>query len=149
MVFRFLGRIIVVGFGLFLSVLFGFLILSYLGGTLFTEDLANRYGSDLETSDFETTILTFLGAISFIFSLYPALTILPALLVAVIGEVGHIRSWLYYILAGGLGALSIPLLYVVLSPEQVEMPSQQFLTIFATSGFGAGFLYWLIAGRRA
>lgn len=149
MVFKVLGRIIVVSFGLFLSVLFGFLILTYLGGTLFTEDLTNRYGSEMQTSDFETTILSFLGAISFLFSLYPALTILPALLVAVIGEVGHIRSWLYYIIAGGIGALSIPLLYTLMSPEQVDMPSQQFLAIFATAGFGAGLLYWLIAGRRA
>jgi hypothetical protein len=149
MIFKILGRIIVVGFGLFLSVLFGFLILTYLGSTLVSEDLAGRYGSETQVSDFETTVLTFLGAVSFVFTLYPALTILPALLIAAIGEIGHIRSILFYIIAGGLGALSIPLLYVVMSPDANDMPSQHFLAIFATSGFGAGLLYWLIAGRRA
>lgn len=149
MFFRLLGRIFMVGFGLTLSILFSFIILTYLGGSLFTEDLNQRYGSDVVTSDIETTILNIIGAISFVFSLYPALSILPALLVAVIGEIGHIRSWLYYVLAGGVAALSIPLLYVLVGEAQAELPSQSFLAIFATAGFGGGLLYWLIAGRRA
>lgn len=149
MFFRLLGRIFMVGFGLTLSILFSFIILTYLGGSLFTEDLSQRYGSDVVTSDIETTILNIIGAISFVFSLYPALSILPALLVAVIGEIGHIRSWLYYVIASGVAALSIPLLYVLVGEPQAEMPSQSFLAIFATAGFGGGLLYWLIAGRRA
>ena len=149
MFFKLLGRIFMVGFGLALSLLFSFLILTYLGGSLFTEDLTNRYGTEVAASDLETTILNVLGAISFVFSLYPALSILPALLVAVIGEIGHIRSWLYYVLASGAAALSIPLLYVLIGEAGAEMPSQSFLAIFATAGFGGGLLYWLIAGRRA
>lgn len=149
MVFTVIGRIFIVGFALTLSILFGFLILTYLGGNLVTEDLVNRYGSETGGSDFETTFLTIAGAITFLFSLYPALTILPALLIAAIGEIGHIRSWMFYVIASGLGALSIPLLYVIMSGDQSEMPSQNFLAVFATSGFGAGLLYWVIAGRRA
>ena len=138
-----------VGFGLALSLSFSFIILTYLGGALFTEDLSNRYGSDVTASDLETIILNIIGAISFAVSLYPALSILPALLVAVIGEIGHIRSWLYYVIAGGVAALSIPLFYVLVGEAQAEMPSQSFLAIFAASGFGGGLLYWVIAGRRA
>ena len=148
MFFRLLGRIFMVGFGLTLSLLFSFLILTYLGGLHFTEDLSQRYDSDVAASDLETTLLNIVGAISFAFSLYPALSILPALLVAVIGEIGRIRSWLYYVLAGGAAALSIPLLYVLVGEASAEMPSQSFLAIFATAGFGGGLLYWLIAGRR-
>jgi len=149
MFFRLLGRIFMVGFGLALSLLFSFIILTYLGGSLFTEDLGQRYGSDVAASDLETTILNIIGAISFVFSLYPALSILPALLVAVIGEIGHIRTWLYYVIASGVAALSIPLLYVLVGEAQAEMPSQSFLAIFATAGFGGGLLYWVMAGRRA
>lgn len=152
MIFHAIWRIFIVSFGLCLSVFFGFMILTYLGGSMLTEDLTQRYGSELGNGfngGAERTVLDIAGVLTFLLALYPAMTILPALVVALIGEIGHIRSWLYYVLASGLGALAIPLLYVVMSSELVDMPSQSFLAIFATSGFAAGFLYWLIAGRQA
>lgn len=152
MILHAIWRIFIVGFGLSVSIFFGFMILTYLGGSLLAEDLTQRYGSELGNglnSGAESTVLDIAGVLTFLLALYPAMTILPALIVALIGEIGHIRSWLYYVLASGIGALSIPLLYVVMSGEAVDMPSQSFLAIFATSGFAAGLLYWVIAGRRA
>lgn len=149
MIFKALGRILMVGFALILSVMIGFFLLTYLSGNLLNEELVQRYGTDLNGSELENTVLSITGVLAFLVSLYPAMTIFPALLVVVIGEIGHIRSLLYYVLAGGAGALSIPLLYVVMSGEDVTMPSKSFLTIFATSGFVSGLVYWLLAGRRA
>ncbi len=149
MFFSAIGRILIVGFALFISVMVGFFLLTYLSGNLLSEELAQRYGSELNGSELENTVLSITGVLAFLVSLYPAMTILPALLVVVIGEIGHIRSLLFYVLAGGAGALSIPLLYVVMSGDDVSMPSKSFLTIFATSGFVSGLVYWMLAGRRA
>ena len=50
------------------------------------------------------------GAAIFAFTVVPALTIVPALVAVVIGEALHIRSWMYYVLAGGAALLAVPLL---------------------------------------
>ena len=46
----------------------------------------------------------------FAVTVVPALTIVPALVAVVIGEALHIRSWMYYVLAGGAALLAVPLL---------------------------------------
>ena len=50
------------------------------------------------------------GAVVFIGTVGPALTALPAFAAAVIGEILHVRSWMYYVLAGGAALVAIPLL---------------------------------------
>jgi hypothetical protein len=79
----------------------------------------------------------------------PALTALPALIAVVAGEVLRVRSWMYYVLAGGLSLAAIPILA---APETAELSSilaSHAMTIFATAGFAGGLLYWLLAGARA
>jgi hypothetical protein len=79
----------------------------------------------------------------------PALTALPALIAVVAGEVLRVRSWMYYVLAGGLSLAAIPILA---APERAELAAVlagHAMTIFATAGFAGGFLYWLLAGARA
>jgi hypothetical protein len=71
-----------------------------------------------------------------------ALTLLPALAVVLIGELARIRSALYYVVGGG-AALLFPLL-ARLGPQ--EPTAWQ---VLATAGFAGGFVYWLLAGRRA
>lgn len=51
-----------------------------------------------------------MGAAIFAVTVVPALTIVPALVAVVIGEALHIRSWMYYVLAGGAALLAVPLL---------------------------------------
>lgn len=90
------------------------------------------------------------GAAVFIVTVVPALTALPALAAAIIGEVLHIRSWMYYVLAGGASLAAIPLLAgAALEGPAQSLPASEYMTIFATAGFAGGFIYWLLAGRGA
>ncbi len=87
------------------------------------------------------------GMVLFAGTVAPALTALPALTAVVAGEILRLRSWTYYVPAGGLALAAIPLLA---SPRDAPFgPQAQWLTIFAAAGFAGGFAYWLLAGRRA
>jgi hypothetical protein len=89
------------------------------------------------------------GMLLFARTVGPALTALPALIAVVAGEVMRVRSWMYYVLAGGLSLAAIPILA---APEATELSSilaSHGMTIFATAGFAGGLLYWLLAGARA
>jgi hypothetical protein len=89
------------------------------------------------------------GLMLFADTVGPALTALPALVAVVAGEVLRVRSWLYYVLAGGLALAAIP---IMAAPDMAELPAivaSRSTTIFATAGFAGGFLYWLLAGARA
>lgn len=85
------------------------------------------------------------GALAFI-ALFPALTSLPALLAVIAGEILGIRSWIYYVLAGGASLAVIP--FMAGQPE-AGPPAAAYTTLFAAAGFAGGFVYWLLAGRRA
>lgn len=90
----------------------------------------------------------FFGLVMFTAAVAPTLTVLPALIAVVIGEILRFRSWMYYVLAGGLSLLAVPLL-VGTPDEMATLPPAQATAIFATAGFTGGFIYWLIAGRAA
>jgi hypothetical protein len=89
------------------------------------------------------------GMVLFAGTVSPALNALPALIAVVAGEVLRIRSWMYYVLAGGASLAAIPILA---APEAAQLPAilaSHYLTIFAAAGFAGGFVYWLLAGARA
>jgi hypothetical protein len=87
------------------------------------------------------------GFVLFAGTVAHALTALPALLAIIAGEALRIRSWMYYVLAGGAAVAAIPLLA---SADNVALlPSGQYMAIFAAAGFVGGFAYWLLAGRNA
>lgn len=88
------------------------------------------------------------GAVVFIATVGPALTALPALAAAAIGEVLHIRSWIYYVLVGGAALAAVPILAGA-ATDTPALPASEYMTIFATAGFAGGFIYWLLAGRGA
>lgn len=71
------------------------------------------------------------------------LTLLPVLLVVIIGEVARIRTSIYYILGGGAALAAIPLL------GSGGIPAGPLWQVFATAGFTGGLVYWMLAGRRA
>ncbi|ODA68073.1 hypothetical protein A7A08_01243 [Methyloligella halotolerans] len=88
------------------------------------------------------------GLVMFTAAIAPTLTVLPALIAVVIGEVLKFRSWMYYVIAGGISLLAVPLL-VGTPGELSTLPPPQATAIFATAGFTGGFVYWLICGRGA
>ncbi|MFA5950798.1 MAG: hypothetical protein WC807_11010 [Hyphomicrobium sp.] len=74
-------------------------------------------------------------------------SILPALAVVIIGEVARIRSWLYYVIGGGIALAAIPLLARLGAASDLTLtPVGQ---VLATAGFAGGLVYWLVAGRTA
>lgn len=91
-----------------------------------------------------------LGAALFTGTVVPALTALPALAIAIAGEILHLRSWVYYVLGGGAAMIAIPLLAAAsLEDGSAALPAGDYMSIFAAAGFAGGFIYWLLAGRRA
>ena len=89
------------------------------------------------------------GAVLFASTVTPALTALPALVAAVAGEVLRIRSWMYYVLAGGAALAVVPLLAAPEGADLTAIAASHYMTIFAAAGFAGGFIYWLLAGARA
>jgi hypothetical protein len=89
------------------------------------------------------------GMLLFAHTIGPALTALPALIAVVAGEVLRVRSWIFYVLAGGLSLAAIPILAAPETAEPSSILASHAMTIFATAGFAGGLLYWLLAGARA
>ena len=78
-----------------------------------------------------------------------AATIMPALLVIIIGEVARIRSWVYYIVGGALALLALPLLARSGQYTGELAHIGAVWQVLATAGFAGGLVYWMIAGRSA
>lgn len=89
------------------------------------------------------------GMVLFAGTVGPALTALPALVAVVAGEVLKVRSWIYYVLAGGASLAVIPLLAAPASADLGAIVGSHAMTVFAAAGFAGGFVYWLLAGARA
>ena len=89
------------------------------------------------------------GMVLFVGTVTPALTVLPAAIAAIAGEALRIRSWMYYVLAGGAAMAAIPILASPRGDQLPAIPAGQYMTIFAAAGFVGGFVYWLLAGRNA
>ena len=89
------------------------------------------------------------GVVLFASTVAPALTCLPGLIAVVAGEVLRVRSWMYYVLAGGASFAAVPLLVGAHNDDLQAVASSQYLTIFLAAGFAGGFIYWLFAGARA
>jgi hypothetical protein len=89
------------------------------------------------------------GMVLFAGTVGPALTALPALIAAVAGEALKIRSWLYYVPAGGASLAVIPILAAPQSADLAQIAASHAMTVFAAAGFAGGFVYWLLAGARA
>ena len=81
--------------------------------------------------------------------LLAGLTLIPALLIIIVGEIARIRSAAYYIVGGGIALTAIPFLTRVGQSGSFVLPEQTIWQVFATAGFVGGFVYWLIAGRNA
>lgn len=81
--------------------------------------------------------------------LMASITVIPALLMVIVGEIARIRSIIYYVAGGGLALAAIPLLARFGQAGAINAPEAVVWQVFATAGFAGGFVYWLIAGRNA
>jgi hypothetical protein len=76
-------------------------------------------------------------------------TLLPALLLVIIGEVARIRGAFYYVIGGGAALAVVPLLTRIGHPSGILELSPAVWQVLATAGFAGGFVYWVLAGRNA
>ena len=85
----------------------------------------------------------------FVVGVFSALTLVPAVLLVVVGEVARIRSAIYWVLGGGAALACIPFLSAFMAGDAIALPTQTLLQVLATSGFAGGLCYWALAGRSA
>jgi len=78
-----------------------------------------------------------------------AVSLLPAILCVVIGEVVRIRSLLYYMVGGGFSMAAAPIAASMVESGGLALPHAVVWQVSATAGFFGGFVYWLLAGRWA
>ncbi len=143
-------RIFAVLFAFALACAAALIVLFVVGADWAARELA-AHSSDLAAprEPPEEVFLRGVGFIAFFATVAPTLSLLPGLVAAIVGEVAKIRAALYYIVAGGLAMIVMPLAYIVQNAPAEAVPSAQYLAIYATGGFAAGLVYWLIAGRNA
>jgi hypothetical protein len=139
---RALGRIILVPLGFVVAALAAMFVLVTLGMERVTHAV---HGREVDADAFTAMFGLFADTVA----LFSTFTIIPAILLVIIGEVARIRSSLYYILGGGAVLAAWPLLGRLGAAAQDPSQLGVVWTVFATAGFTGGFIYWLIAGRRA
>ncbi|MEL6298129.1 MAG: hypothetical protein AAFV26_06830 [Pseudomonadota bacterium] len=138
-----IGRLILIPFALLIAAVGTAFVLVTLGLEEVTRTVAGQIDDEIEGWSSAVSIMNFFGAV------VSGLSLLPALLVVVIGEVGRIRSLLFYLVGGGLAVAAAPVLSTFVAVGDVQLPATSVLQICATAGFFGGFLYWLLAGRTA
>lgn len=142
MILRALGRLIMVPLGLLLGILAALAVLLTLGLEVTTQTLARQSG---DFDKLEVLLDMGLGVVT----VAAAASLLPALLVVVVGEVARVRSVLYYVLGGGAAMALVPALARLGGAENTASLPGRVWTVLATAGFAGGLVYWLVAGRRA
>ncbi|MCU0953285.1 MAG: hypothetical protein MUC37_01440 [Hyphomicrobium sp.] len=142
MILRTIGRLILVPIALLLGAGTAAVVAVFLGLQKITVAMAGKEGG-AETVAAYWDIAIQGGA------LIAALTLVPALIVVIVGEVARIRSWLYYMVGGGVSLGLLPLLAQSQMPDLASMPPAALWQVLATAGFAGGLVYWVIAGRTA
>lgn len=143
MILRTIGRLIMVPLGFLLGSATALFILASLGMERLTHAMQSR---EVSLSEWNA-VFDLARQVS---ALASAATIVPALLLVIIGEVARVRSSVYYILGGGAALAAFPLLARTGSLQGGDFSAIGVIwQVFATAGFAGGFVYWLIAGRNA
>ncbi len=138
---RTLGRLLLVPLAFVVATVLAGLVLVTLGQERAMQALGGR-GPDETAIDAAFDLYRLAGM------LFSKTTLLPALLLVIVGEVARLRSIVYYVLGGGLALVAVPVLARLDQSGAIELPVVV-AQVFATAGFAGGFVYWLLAGRRA
>lgn len=139
MVWRTIGRLILIPIALVIAILAAGAVAVTLGLERFTQATHGRWEDT-------GTLNSIVDAIFQGLPLIPSLTVVPMLAVVIFGEVARIRSMLYYVLGGGFSVLAVLLMAQYSEIQSIPGTVWQ---VLATSGFAGGFIYWLLAGRSA
>lgn len=140
MVLKTVGRLIWIPIAFLIAAAAAMFVLVTLGLETITHVVHNLDGDETISAAFD---VAWQGSI-----IASGATIIPALLVVIVGEVARIRSWLYYLVGGGVALAVIPLLARI-DPTTMTYSLPALWHVFATAGFAGGFVYWLLAGRNA
>jgi hypothetical protein len=142
---RAIGRLIVVP----LAFLFAGLVAAFILVTLGQERLVQAFGGrgGLDGVD-DTAIDAAFDILKLFLAVLTIKPLVPALMLVIVGEVARIRSYIYYIVGGGVALLAVPVI-ARLGQSSALALSPVTWQVFATAGFAAGGVYWLIAGHRA
>lgn len=136
------GRLFLVPFAFFVAALAAVFVLFTLGSERLVE-MSRGTGDDLGS------IPALVGLLFDIHLLVSGLTLVPAVLLIIVGEVARIRSALYYVIGGGVALALIPVVAKAGAGQALQVPPTIVWQVFATAGFAGGFIYWMIAGRSA
>jgi len=139
---RTVGRLIWLPIAFLLSALVALCLIVSLGQERLVAVLRGR------SSD-EAMLDAAVALFGFALQLLSVYTLLPAIVLIIIGEVARIRSALYYVIAGGLTLAAVPLLTRLQQPAGTLDLSVVIWPVLATAGFAGGLVYWLLAGRNA
>src|SRR5215470_17778497 len=139
---RTLGRILWVPIAFVLSAAAALFVIVSLGQEKIVQAVAGR-GPD------EVTLNAGFDLARLAWTLFSVQTLLPALLLVIVGEVARIRGAMYYVIGGGVALALVPLLARLGNPSTVLGLAPAVWQVLATAGFAGGFVYWLLAGRNA
>jgi hypothetical protein len=139
---RALGRIIMVPLGFILAALTTLFVILSLGQERVVQAMTGR-GPD------EATIGAAFDLLGLALAIFSVQTLLPALLLVIVGEVARIRGAMYYVVGGGVALALVPLLARFGQWSTVLGVAPAVWQVLATAGFAGGFVYWLLAGRNA
>jgi hypothetical protein len=139
---RALGRVIVLPIAFVLAALAALFVIISLGQERIVQALTGRGPDDIPFN----AAFDLMGLAA---SLVSVQTLVPALLLVIVGEVARLRSALYYVVGGGAALAVVPLLTRIAQPATVLELSPAVWQVLATAGFAGGFVYWLLAGRNA
>ena len=139
---RAIGRVIMVPLAFILAMLVTLFVIVSLGQERIVQAMTGR-GPD------EATIGAAFDLLGLVLTLISVQTLLPALLLVIVGEVARIRGAMYYVIGGGVALALVPLLARLGNPATVLGLAPAVWQVLATAGFAGGFVYWLLAGRNA
>ncbi len=144
---RSIGRVVWVAIAFVLAVLSGLAVFGFVGLERVT---AAMQGQPQEAGELGQWV-DVANAVWGIGQWGAALSIVPALVAVLIGELARLRSLVYWVAAGGLAAIAAPVLNgLATSPAaDLALPATTLMQILATAGFAAGVIYWALAGRRS
>ena len=143
---RSVGRIVWVAIAFMIAVIAGIAALGLIGLERVTAAIHSEPQSTGELGHWADIAYLVIGASQWT----TVLSIVPALLAIVVGELARIRTLIYWVAAGGLAAVATPVLNgFATSQSNLVLPPVAMLQILATAGFAAGVVYWALAGRRS
>lgn len=144
---RLLARAIMVPLGMLLGFIAGLIVLAVFGIEPFLKSLVpvgdGTVSGTLDTIDrvIDTVLRASVTATT--------LTVIPALVAIIAGEIMSIRSFTYYVVVCGLAAVAGPWITSGMAEGTEALPLAETWALLATAGFTGGAVYWLLAGRWA